>query len=117
MPSSCREFSDPSVPRQKARHPNGNRHPGRTGASGDVDTLLVGSDTQELGVVSHRLLQHGIEEFEHADVVVIHRTVDAEHSESPAAHGDILYHRMMDASHLLDKMLHIFLLHMVEVEL
>ena len=43
--------------------------------------------------------------------------VGAEYSESPAAHGDILYHRMMVASHLLDKMLHIFLLHMVEVEL
>ena len=43
--------------------------------------------------------------------------VGAEHSESPAAHGDILYHRMTVASHQLDKMLHIFLLHMVEVEL
>ena len=90
---------------------------GKTGASGDVDTLLVGSDTQELGVVSHRLLQHGIEEFEYADVVVIHRMVGAEYSESPAAHGDILNHRMTVASHQLDKLLHIFLLHMVEVEL
>lgn len=90
---------------------------GKAGASGDVDTLLVGNYPQELGVVSHRLLQYGIEEFQHADVVVIHRMVGAEHSESPAAHGDILNHRMAVASYQLDKLLHIFLLHMVEVEL
>ena len=43
--------------------------------------------------------------------------VGTEYSESPAAHGDILNHCMTVASHQLDKLLHIFLLHMIEVEL
>ena len=80
----------------------GIRVEGKTATSGDIHTLLVGGDTQEPGVVGHRLLQHRIEELQHGDVVVIHSTVGAQHPESPAAHGDILHEGMLVSPHQLD---------------